>query len=116
VALQWRFAGIVMLVIAARLLDPIGSTLLTSLRAGLGQTIPLDPNWYALAAGLTMLVGGLYILIKPQSLLRWGTGRTPHHSFSQGGAATGVVMARIMGVLILGGGLLAVGLWVRSVG
>lgn len=119
-SLQWRLAGLAFVVIAVIMLRPVIWELFSGpvprpVRAKPTQTISAVPNWHSLAIAIAMIAGGFYVLIKPQSFLRWAARRAPYLSFVEGESPKATFGARIIGVLGLGAGVFTLGLWARSI-
>ena len=118
--LQLRLAGFLITAIALIVLksifhsifkDPLSLSL--SLRHG--HTRISAANWYALGAGLVMVAGGLQVMAKPGSLLRWAASRAHHVAFDPSEGARAMLGARVAGALALVVGLFAIGLWATSI-
>ncbi len=114
--LGWRVAGLFGAFISGVMMEPAIEALSHS--AGVRPLVTSmhekpEASWYPVFAGLAVLVGGLYIALKPARFVQWIRGTRPELVFSQQAVSRSLPLARIMGVLIAVAGLFAmtVGLW-----
>ncbi len=119
--LERRLAGLVLaslgasclIVMLAWALQPVGP-----------QTIPTGPpplrrvgrDWYSLAIGVTLLFGGTYVLIAPQPLVRWGIKNTPYRVIPDHTLRNWTIRVRVIAAVMIFSGIVAIRVWVRSIG
>jgi hypothetical protein len=70
-------------------------------------------EWSSLVLALILLVGGVYAIVSPRSLVRWAAQTLPGRTAPEAAIAKSVVMARLMGVLMIAGGVTALLAWFR---
>jgi hypothetical protein len=114
--LQFRLAGLGIAAVGVMLLRPVFYSAFGGwLAFSKSQAAAPETNWYALGVGVALAAGGLYVVAEPRLVLRWTASRAHHVTLSADEGGGAVLAARLLGALVTAIGLLAMGLWARSI-
>lgn len=123
--LQWQLAGLIMGVVGGSVVLNDIPLLVRAIMRGPDNSSaapraegPLSMpgvEWPSLVLGLILLVGGVYAIVSPRSVVRWAARTLPGRAASEDDIAKSLVMARLIGTLMIAGGITAFLAWLGKI-